>query len=113
MNWPQNIYTPDFIIYIDKKTYKFYTSVISTYSPFIRDLIRNNQFWYYFQALKDPNEDFEQLIKLINGFEIDISISNVTLLNEVSKILQIQSLLKATDSFIKSIQHKDQLVILF
>ena len=95
----------DFIFCVEDKTYKCYTSSISTFSPFIQELIKKNQFSYKFQTLKDPNEDFEQLIKLINGFEIDISIPNVTLLNEVSKILQIQSLLKATDSFIKSIQH--------
>ena len=104
MNWSRGINASDFMIYIDKKAYRFYISTICSFSPFVRDLVRNNQYWYVFQTLKDPNDDFEQLIKLINGFEIDISISNVTLLNEVSKILQIQPLLKATDSFIKTIQ---------
>lgn len=95
----------DFIFKIDNKEYKCFASSISSFSPFVLDLIRRNQFWYNFESLKDPNEDFRQLIKLIDGFEIDISISNVTLLNEVSKILQIQPLFKETDSFIKSIKH--------
>ena len=84
----------DFIFKIDNKEYKCFASSISSFSPFVLDLIRRNQFWYNFESLKDPNEDFRQLIKLINGFEIDISISNVTLLNEVSKILQIQDVVK-------------------
>ncbi|KAK8866514.1 hypothetical protein M9Y10_009478 [Tritrichomonas musculus] len=103
MSWSQNRSIPDFIIYIDKKTYRCYASVISSFSPFIRHIINNNQNWYYFENLKDPNGDFEQFLKLINGFEIDISMSNAAFLNEISKVLQIQSLFKATESFLNSI----------
>lgn len=93
----------DFFFNIDQKKYKCYASTICSFSPVVCNLISNNQFLYNFDILKDPNGDFEQFLKLINGFEIDISMSNAAFLNEISKVLQIQSLFKATESFLNSI----------
>ena len=87
----------DFFFNIDQKKYKCYASTICSFSPVVCNLISNNQFLYNFDILKDPNGDFEQFLKLINGFEIDISMSNAAFLNEISKVLQIQSLFKATE----------------
>lgn len=97
-SFAQTAITPDFTFYIDNRTYKVQSILISAISKVISLQISGAKplYEYKFKELKDPHKIFEVFISLLKGNQHEINQDNAIFLNYIAKLLSIEPLVTAT-----------------